>query len=111
MANETKFTPGPYRRDIDAIYGPQGQRIASLHTRIQHSGSGSDDRPSSTFEEMFATGDLLSAAPALYEALVLARGLMPKPCDLPGCVYVDCEAKRANLALVDDALARARGEG
>lgn len=101
MANETKFTPGPYRRDIDAIYGPQGQRIASLHTRIQHSGSGSDDRPSSTFEEMFATGDLLAAAPDLYEALEAAVAIWPK-----GLGVAD-----AFLTLAERALARARGEG
>jgi hypothetical protein len=74
----SKFTPGPWRAVNDSILGPEevgplcgkrGQRLASVYTRIQHSGDGLDNRPADTFEEASANARLIVAAPKMHAAL------------------------------------------
>lgn len=96
MADETKFTPGPWTREGRHLYGPyftddDGDELRLCIGLVQ--GAQSDD------EECRANADLITAAPDLFDALAGALTAI----EAVGECLGDMDAMRA-------ALAKARGE-
>jgi hypothetical protein len=118
MANETKWTPGPWTvgtRYVDEndIFGPDGFSVASAHVNqskercpdgVHPSRQGPKCRREVNGERYEANVRLIAAAPDMYDALRSARIALAEAFASP-----PPHIKMA-LVHVEAAMARARGE-
>lgn len=87
---DATFTKGPWIEGSIGLVGANGAVVQVAQLRVGHV---------SAFEnpEAVANGNLMKAAPEMYEALKAAR------------VVVEAEGARATLAIIDAALTKAQG--
>lgn len=101
--SERKWTPGPWT-SVDhswsdsGIYGG-GRRIAGLSIRDE----ATEENEATLTKEMTANATLIAAAPDLYRALEEAKHLLE-------LYEQDATGEAFNSPLINNALAKARGE-